>query len=108
MPAGWDRLAVDAQAGSGESVLGHFRQALAARRRLARRLADRVDWVESPAGALCYSRGPLTVACNFTGRPVRLGVAGRLMLGSDPLVRVARGTLSLPPNSAAWVHRFER
>lgn len=107
MPAGWDRLAVDGQAGSGESVLGHFRKALAARRRLAKSLADGVDWLESPAGVLCYSRGPLTVACNFTGRPVRLEVGGRLRLGSDPLVRVAGGRLRLPPNSAAWLHRFE-
>ena len=106
MPAGWDRLAVEGQAGSGESVLGHFRRALAARRRLAGRVADRVDWLESPTGVLCYSRGALTVACNFTGRPVRLGLAGRLVLGSDPLVRLAGGRLSLPPNSAAWLHRF--
>src|SRR5260370_14062406 len=106
MPAGWDCRAVDGQAGSGESVLGHFRKALAARRRLAGRLEDRLTWLGAPTGVLCYSRGPLTVACNFTGRPVRLGLAGRVVLGSDPLVRLAGERLSLPPNSAAWLHRF--
>ena len=103
MPAGWDRLAVDVQAGSGESTLGHFRQALAARRRLANRLPDRIDWLKAAPGVLAYARGPLIVACNFASRPVRTRLEGRLVTGSDPLIRLRGGTLSLPPNSAAWV-----
>jgi hypothetical protein len=55
MPPGWDRLAVDAQAGSGESMLGYFRRALCARRRLAARLPDRIDWLQSPGG--CWPTG---------------------------------------------------
>jgi alpha-glucosidase len=103
MPAGWDRLAVDVQAGSGESMLGHFRRFLAARQRLVGRLPDRIEWVKTQNGVLSYARGPLTVACNFAGRPVRLHLDGKLAAGSDPLVRLGGGTLSLPPNSAVWV-----
>jgi hypothetical protein len=85
-------------------MLGHFRQALAARRRLFRRLPERVDWLDGvPAGVLAYRRGVLTVACNFTDRPARLPLAGRLLMGSDPLVRPARRQLHLPANSAAWL-----
>jgi alpha-glucosidase len=103
MPAGWDRLAVDCQAGSGESMLGHFRSMLDARRRLAPRLPGRIDWLKSPDGVLVYRRGPLTVACNFRNSPVRLALTGSLVLGTDPLIRLGGGFLSLPPNSAAWV-----
>jgi alpha-glucosidase len=103
MPAGWDRLAADTQAASGESMLGHFRSALGERRRLAGRLPERIDWVKSPEGVLAYRRGPLTVACNFRNRPVRLAMTGSVVVGTDPLVRLRCGSLSLPANSAAWV-----
>jgi alpha-glucosidase len=102
MPAGWDQLAVDVQAGSGESMLGHFKQVLALRRRL-RALPDRIEWLKSEEGVLAYRRGLLGVACNFMARPVKLRMCGGLVTASNPLVRLRRGTLSLPPNSAAWV-----
>jgi alpha-glucosidase len=103
MPPAWDRMAVDAQAGNGESVLGQFRRTLATRRRIARRLPHRLEWRAAPPGVLAYSRGPLTVACNFEDRPARLPASGRLLLGSNPLVGLRLGTLRLPPNSAAWL-----
>jgi len=103
VPAGWDSLAVDAQAGNGESMLAHFRRSLAARRRLAAGLADRLEWAAAPEGVLAYSRGRLGVACNFRSRPVKLETNGMLVLASDPLVSLRSGTLSLPPNSAAWL-----
>src|SRR5438445_897075 len=102
MPPAWDRLAVDVQAASGESTLGHFREALAERRRLAGRLPQVMAWRPAPAGILAYSRGRLTVACNFLDRPTRLPAQGRLLFGSSPLIRVDGGVLNLPPNSAAW------
>ncbi|HEY0830673.1 MAG TPA: alpha-amylase family glycosyl hydrolase [Candidatus Dormibacteraeota bacterium] len=102
MPPAWDRLAVNVQASSGESTLGRFRNTLAARRRLAGRLPERMEWRPGPAGTLTYSRGRLTVACNFLDRPAKTPATGRLLLGSNPLVRVDRGVLRLPPNSAAW------
>jgi alpha-glucosidase len=103
MPVGWEGFAVDVQAGSGESMLGHFRRVLAARRRLAGRLPDRMEWLDGCNGVLAYRRGPLTAACNFSSRPVRLPATGRLLLGSNPLIRTKGGDLNLPPNSAAWV-----
>src|SRR5437899_2041386 len=102
IPEPWGRLAVDVQAASGESTLGHFRRALAGRRRLAGRLPEAMVWRAAPGGTLAYSRGRLTVACNFLDRPVRMPAQGRLLFGSSPLARVDGGFLRLPPNSAAW------
>jgi alpha-glucosidase len=103
MPVGWDEFAVDLQAGSGESMLGHFRRALATRRRLAGRLPNRMQWLDGCPSVLAYRYGPLTVGCNFSSRPVRLPATGRLLLGSDPLVRANGHVLKLPANSAAWL-----
>ena len=103
MPAGWDQFAIDAQASYTGSMLGHYRRALDLRRRLARRLPDHMSWCPAPAGVLAYTRGPLTVACNFLGRPARMDVSGRVAMASDPLVRHRSGCLTLPANSAAWV-----
>ena len=108
MPSGWDRLAVDAQAASGESMLAHFRHALAARRGLSGRLGGRVEWLGAQPGVLAYARDSLAVACNFSAWPVRLPLAGRLLLGSDPLVTSSRGILHLAPNSAAWLYPVAR
>jgi hypothetical protein len=52
---------------------------------------------------LAYRRGPLAVACNFRNRPVQLALRGSLLVGTDALVRVRGASLSLPPNSAAWL-----
>jgi alpha-glucosidase len=104
MPAGWDRLAIDAQSGSADSMLGQYHRALAERRRLIGRLPDHLAWFpQSPPGVLAYSRGVLSVACNFLGRPAELELPGKLLLASDPLIRLRGGWLTLPPNSAAWL-----
>jgi alpha-glucosidase len=108
MPVGWDRLAVDAQAASADSMLGFYRRALALRRTLARRLPEVMSWCPAPDGVLVYSRGALTVACNFLNRPVVLEVGGRVLLATEPLTRLRAGRLSLPPNSTAWVDAFGR
>ena len=102
-PVGWDRLAVDAQASSGSSMLSHFRRALAARREMASRLGHGLDWLRVPAGVLAYRRGPLTVACNFRDRPVCLPLGGRLLQASNPRVNRRGALLELAPNSAAWL-----
>ena len=103
MPAGWDQFAVDAEAGSTASMLGHYRRAIDLRRRLARRLPYHMSWCLAPEGVLAYTRGALTVACNFLSRTVHLESCGRLMMASDPLVSHRAGRLTLPANSAAWV-----
>lgn len=103
MPVGWDANAVDVQAGSGASMLAHFRRALALRRRMLGRASERLEWLPSPAGTLVYRRELLTVACNFRARPVRLALEGSPLLASDPLAHVRGGKLTLPPSSAAWL-----
>jgi alpha-glucosidase len=103
MPEGWDQYAVDVQLGSAASMLGHYRRAIAIRRQLAPRLADRMGWCPSPDDVLLYERGRLVVACNFSSRTVKLEVGGRLLISSDPMVRRRGRQLSLPPNSAAWL-----
>jgi alpha-glucosidase len=103
MPVGWDDFAVDAQAGSASSMLTFYQRALALRRRLAIILPHEMRWCQAPEGVLVYRRGRLTVAVNFLDRPVELAIGGRLHIGSQPLVRLRAGRLSLPGNSAAWV-----
>ena len=84
-------------------MLSHFRRALAARREIAPRLDHGLDWLRVPAGVLAYRRGPLTVACNFQDRPVRLPLGGRLLLASNPRVTSRGRALELAPNSAGWL-----
>ncbi|HEV2218589.1 MAG TPA: alpha-amylase family glycosyl hydrolase [Candidatus Dormibacteraeota bacterium] len=103
MPAGWDRYAVDAQARSSTSMLSLYRRLLAVRRGLAPRLTSRMAWATAPNDCLIYHRGPLSVACNFSHRPLELDLPGRLLIGSSPGVRRSATRLLLPPNSAAWL-----
>jgi alpha-glucosidase len=103
MPAGWDSLAVDAQAGSADSMLVFYRRVLALRRGLANMLPNRLEWCPAPEGALVYEHGPLSVAVNFLASQVKIPVRGRLLIGSHPLVRHRDGKLTLPPNSGAWL-----
>ena len=103
MPSGWDALAVDAQEGSGESMLAHFRRALSLRHSLAGRVSDRTEWRPSPRGVLVYQREHIAVACNFRSAPITLPVHGKVMVASDPCAHARGGKVSLPPNSAAWL-----
>lgn len=103
VPVGWDAFAADAQEGSGESMLAHFRRSLALRRRLSGRASERLEWLPSPPGVLVYRRGQLTVACNFRSGPAKVRLSGSPLIASDPLARMRSGVLSLPPNSAAWL-----
>jgi alpha-glucosidase len=103
MPAGWDRLAVDAQVGSPGSMLFFYKRVLALRRPLAGTLPRGLRWLPAPEGVLAYNRGRLTAAVNFLARPVELSLRGRLLIGTQPLVRHRNGRLTLPANSGAWL-----
>jgi alpha-glucosidase len=103
MPAGWDSLAVDAQAGSPGSMLFFYQRVLALRRRLVGMLPNHLRWCPAPEGVLVHERGRLTVAVNFLARPVELSLAGRLLIGTQPLVWYRNGRLMLPANSGAWL-----
>jgi len=103
MPVGWDGFAVDAQAGSASSTLTFYRRALTVRRSLAIRLPHEMSWCAAPKGVLVYRRGTISVAVNFLSQPVGVTLVGRLLIGTQPMVRHRAGRLCLPPNSAAWV-----
>jgi alpha-glucosidase len=103
MPVGWDDFAVDAQAGSASSMLTFYRRALALRRSLAIKLPHEMRWGAAPEGVLVYRRGTIAVAVNFLSRPVEVALDGRLLIGTQPMVRHHAGRLCLPANSAAWV-----
>jgi alpha-glucosidase len=105
MPAGWDSLAVDAQAGSADSMLVFYKRVLALRRQLVQMLPNGLKWCPSPEGALAYERGRLAVAVNFLARPVDVPARGRLLIASDALVRYHPGKLTLPANSGVWLIR---
>jgi alpha-glucosidase len=106
MPPGWDDFAVDAQEGSAESMLVFYKRVIALRRPLFRMLPDELSWRAAPEGVLTYERGRLTVAVNFLSRPTQLPGRGRLLIASHSLAKCRNGTLTLPPNSGAWIDRL--
>jgi alpha-glucosidase len=108
MPPGWDRFAVDAQAGRGDSTLCFYERVLQLRRQLTRMLPDVMTWSPAPEGTLLYERGRLTVACNFLSRPMELAARGKMLIASHPLARHRGGRLSLPGDSAAWLDSLGR
>lgn len=103
MPAGWDRFAVDAQAGVADSMLDFYQRVLVLRRQLFHALPIHMTWSRSRQGLLVYKHGRLTVAVNFLARPVDLEIRGRLLIGSHPLVTARDGRVRLPANSGAWL-----
>ena len=105
MPSGWDHFAVDAQAGSADSMLVFYQRALALRRALTGMLPNQFRWRAAPEGVLLYEHGRLTVAVNFLARPMVVPIRGRLLIASHPLARSRNGRLTLPENSGAWLDR---
>src|SRR6202165_1007087 len=103
MPSGWDHFAVDAQAGSADSMLVFYQRALALRRALTGMLPNQFRWRAAPEGVLLYEHGRLTVAVNFLARPMVVPIRGRLLIASHPLARSRNGRLTLPANSGAWL-----
>jgi Domain of unknown function (DUF3459) len=103
MPPGWDRFAVDAQAGSSGSMLGFYKRVLALRRPLSRMLPNQLRWCRAPEGVLVFEHGRLSVAVNFLARPMEVPVRGRLLIATHPLARFRNGRLTLPANSGAWL-----
>ena len=107
MPAGWDDFAVDAQEASAASMLAFYRRVLAQRRGLAVALPNTFRWRRSPADALVYEHGRLTVAVNFLAKAVDLPVRGRLLIASHHLAKHDKGRLKLPANSGAWLDNVD-
>ena len=113
-PAGWGELSVAAQTGVPGSTLEMYRAALAARRaHPALGAGDTVEWLDSPAGTLAFRRTPdgagpaFVCTANTTGAPVRMPVAGRVLLssatgGADGITVADDGTAELPADSTVW------
>ncbi|MBG0832769.1 glycoside hydrolase family 13 protein [Planomonospora sp. ID67723] len=98
-PVEWAALTAERQAGDPDSTLSFYQEALRARRALRGTLPSRVTWLDSPEGALFFTRASLTCAVNCGPDPVRLPPHDRVLIASAP---VDDGVL--PPDTAAWLH----
>ncbi|MFF0868182.1 alpha-amylase family glycosyl hydrolase [Nonomuraea sp. NPDC003560] len=99
-PAAFAELTAEKQEGDADSTLEFYRRALACRRELAGVIPYTLEWLDSPEGALFFSRGPLICAINCGMEPVRLPAHDAVLLSSGP---VPAGTL--PPDAAVWLRR---
>ncbi|MER6576521.1 glycoside hydrolase family 13 protein [Nonomuraea sp. NPDC001023] len=97
-PAAFAELTAEKQEGDADSTLEFYRRALACRRELAGVIPYTLEWLDSPEGALFFSRGPLICAINCGMEPVRLLAHDGVLLSSGP---VQGGTL--PPDTAVWL-----
>ncbi|MGW4408728.1 glycoside hydrolase family 13 protein [Nonomuraea sp. NPDC004702] len=99
-PAAFAELTAEKQEGDADSTLEFYRRALACRRELAGVIPYTLEWLDSPGGALFFSRGPLICAINCGMEPVRLPAHDAVLLSSGT---VQAGTL--PPDTAVWLRR---
>jgi alpha-glucosidase len=87
---------VQAQERDPDSTLAFYKAALAARRKHAVELGDRVE-VDVVDDVLIVRRDQLTAVLNCGDRPARLP-EGDLLISSGPLVDGA-----VPPDTAVWL-----
>ena len=97
-PATWAHLTVEAQRGRPGSMLEHYREALALRRRLSDLHGEDLSWLPSPERVLHFRRGErFRCVLNLGAEPCPLGATPALL--SEPL----GPELLLPPDAAAWL-----
>ncbi|MGN9845370.1 glycoside hydrolase family 13 protein [Nonomuraea sp. H19] len=99
-PETFAELSVEKQEGDSGSTLEFYRKALICRRDLVRSIPYTLEWLESPEGAIFFTRGPLVCAINCGTGPVRLPEHDSVLLASGPLKRGL-----LPPDTAVWLRR---
>ncbi|MDP4501524.1 glycoside hydrolase family 13 protein [Nonomuraea turcica] len=97
-PATFAELSVEKQEGDADSTLEFYRRALACRRDVVREIPYTLEWLDSPEGALFFTRGRLICAINCGTRPVRLPEHDSVLMASGPLKRDL-----LPPDTAVWL-----
>ncbi|WP_219461960.1 glycoside hydrolase family 13 protein [Nonomuraea rhizosphaerae] len=97
-PQDFSELSAEAQDADPGSTLAFYRQALACRRDLVRSIPYTLEWLDSPEGALFFTRGALTCAINCGLDPVPLPPHDDVLLASGAL----DGNL-LPPDTAVWL-----
>ena len=107
-PAEWAKLSVEAQTGDRSSTLELYRTALAVRREHpALGTGDAVEWLDAPAGVLCFQRrtddGVFICTANTTDQAFTLHAPGRLLLSStDSGVALVEDEVLLPADSTVW------
>ncbi|MGW2151474.1 glycoside hydrolase family 13 protein [Nonomuraea bangladeshensis] len=99
-PPEFAELSVEKQEGDAGSTLEFYRRALARRRELVEEIPYTLEWLDSPEGALFFTRGPLICAINCGTHPVRLPAHDEVILASGPV----KGGL-LPADTAVWLRR---
>ncbi|GAA2788540.1 glycoside hydrolase family 13 protein [Nonomuraea dietziae] len=97
-PGTFAALTAEAQSGDSDSTLEFYRRALACRRDLVRSIPYHLEWMDSPEGALFFTRGSLTCVINCGPDPVPLPPYDHLIMSSGPITDD-----SLPPDTAAWL-----
>jgi alpha-glucosidase len=100
-PAAWSARSVEAQAGDAGSTLELYRSALRVRRELL--LGPGMEWLESPAGTLAFSRstpdgGSVTCLVNVSAGSVPLPAYDEVLVTSAALDGDA-----LPTDTAVWL-----
>ncbi len=106
MPSGWRDRCVEAQEGDGASTLHLYREALRLRRSLPALSEPVFRWLPAPDGCLAFIRGrrrPVACVVNMGEREQEFRVGTNLLLASSSGVRSARGRLTVPPSTAAWL-----
>jgi alpha-glucosidase len=98
-PKEWRELTVEAESGSGDSMLELYRSALRIRRAEPELGDGHLRWRQSADGVLDFDRGG-SVRCvaNLSDGPVELPAQAAVLLASGP---VAGGLL--PPDTAVWL-----
>jgi alpha-glucosidase len=99
-PDGWREHTVAAQDGDPTSFLTLYRTALRLRRALPALGDGTMQWLDTPADMLGFTRPP-GFACIVNLGPVAadLPVTGDVLLGSDPGLRAG----PMPPDTAVWL-----
>ncbi|WP_157252657.1 glycoside hydrolase family 13 protein [Nonomuraea typhae] len=99
-PPAFAQLSAEAQTGHPASTLEFYRRALALRRDLVRSLPYTLEWMDSPPGALFFTRGPVTCVLNCGSDSVSLPSHESVLMASGPFEDGL-----LPPGTAAWLRR---
>ena len=97
-PKEWRELTVQAESGSGCSMLELYQNALRIRRTEPGLGDGQLTWLPSAPGVLDFDRGTVRCIANLSDGPVSLPAQAVILLASEPV----EGNL-LPPDTAVWL-----
>ncbi|TMR94548.1 glycoside hydrolase family 13 protein [Nonomuraea basaltis] len=102
IPEAWTELSAEAQEDDPASTLNLYRAALRIRREHPALGGGTLRWLDSPKDVLVIERDPgLVVVLNTGEEPVRLDLAGEVLVSSGPLATDG----AVPPDTAVWLQR---